>query len=983
MEKNIKLKEKINIKKDCQWIIKTILKLKEFIKNIKFNNSLSETMNKIIDIIDLKYDPDINKYINKQKIECIYETTPHFINKGGLFSSTGNNIKTSASSGSKHINNKNLNNNSVEYMRDENKLYRTSKSVENINNNERKINLNFFGIYEKKTVRQKSMECVGKIRKQNLLNDFNNNKIIICNNLENNKIKLDKYSLQNSINETKIFLYKNNQGNKNKIKLNKTQKFINKTAFNNYNKFHNIKISKPEEVINNISFSNKESNKIPKLFRYNNSVDKMDKKRNFNDYSEIFTNRLNNNIFLIDKIDKERNTTSFNYKDHILIKENNYIEENNNTIYEEIRHRRNNSMDNTIKRQIINNYINDNSNINTIDIKYNQTLNNNDNHLPIYKRYIPLETNRTLSSYDSNTSSVISSPSSNNNIFLNESPFINNKNMIKNKTNYNSKLRKNKLYLGLELGNTYCKIGLYNNINNENKTYLKIPTIITFLTNKKDPNKIEIKIGDEASKLSIDNYDQTIFNIIKLFGQNNNDIYGKKELWPFNIYNESDLNKPVIKIKYSNKDYYYNIEDILCIYLKKSFQMFFAQLNINNNNNPKIILNITIGVPNYFNYSQRVLLKRIFTMNLFPKNASKYSKYNIELKKIFIENISNLISFSIFQNYFQQKFSMYNIILSIGGCSTNISLVKLSKDNKNNFIEIKHINSAEFGEEDFLDNLINSCLSQFKEKIRKNCLNSPLILAKIRKALNEVKNKFDKDEIKQADIIINRLFGNIDLKMNININNYYSACIGLFRKIVFLIKETVINSGIDIEHITDIILIGNMSHNYQLKKMMSELFKERNVCIYNKLMNKSIDNEEKNYILKGAMIHCFNKSTSFPKYKITNISPSSIGIENYKEQMEFFIKKGDYIPIQLNKYIKIKKNINNIITINIFEGENKNIRNNKLISSNSVDINNLFNVKKEEKFIEILLQFYMDSNYNLGVYILDKNTYKKQFECLI
>ena len=150
MEKNIKLKEKINIKKDCQWIIKTILKLKEFIKNIKFNNSLSETMNKIIDIIDIKYDPDINKYINKQKIECTKETTPHFINKGGLFTSNGNNIKTSASSGSKHIHNKNLNNNSVEYMRDENKIYRTSKSVENINNNERKTNLNFFGIYEKK-----------------------------------------------------------------------------------------------------------------------------------------------------------------------------------------------------------------------------------------------------------------------------------------------------------------------------------------------------------------------------------------------------------------------------------------------------------------------------------------------------------------------------------------------------------------------------------------------------------------------------------------------------------------------------------------------------------------------------------------------------------------------------------------------------------------------------------------------------------------
>ena len=37
----------------------------------------------------------------------------------------------------------------------------------------------------------------------------------------------------------------------------------------------------------------------------------------------------------------------------------------------------------------------------------------------------------------------------------------------------------------------------------------------------------------------------------------------------------------------------------------------------------------------------------------------------------------------------------------------------------------------------FLDNLIESCLNQFEEKIKNICLNSPLILAKIRKAIND------------------------------------------------------------------------------------------------------------------------------------------------------------------------------------------------------------------------------------------------------
>jgi hypothetical protein len=61
--------------------------------------------------------------------------------------------------------------------------------------------------------------------------------------------------------------------------------------------------------------------------------------------------------------------------------------------------------------------------------------------------------------------------------------------------------------------------------------------------------------------------------------------------------------------------------------------------------------------------------------------------------------------------------------------------------------------------------------------------------------------------------------------------------------------------------------------------------------------------------------------------------------------MNYFIKKGDIIPIRLNKYIKIKKPINNFITLNIYEGENKYAKNNKLISHNSIDVNNLINIK--------------------------------------
>ena len=103
-----------------------------------------------------------------------------------------------------------------------------------------------------------------------------------------------------------------------------------------------------------------------------------------------------------------------------------------------------------------------------------------------------------------------------------------------------------------------------------------------------------------------------------------------------------------------------------------------------------------------------------------------------------------------------------------------------------------------------------------------------MVLSRIRKALIDVKNKFDKNEVNQIEININRLFGNFDLKMSMKSDNYYTVCMSYFRKIVFLIKESIINSGIDIEKLNDIVLIGNISNNIKFKKMISELFKEKN-----------------------------------------------------------------------------------------------------------------------------------------------------------
>jgi len=1077
MERMMKNKE--NIKNEYNWVLNNN-KFKELLSSIN-NDIFSNKIKKIVEVVNIKERNNIcnngiiikkiSGKINNRVNNNINEITPCFNAQIKNNSSSDKNNNTSASSVGKNKlkkmptendsnQNMNKNNGVINFEYTFNKDYKSnhSKSTNNVNYNNKKMNKFNLCIYEKKKIRQKSTDYAKNIK--NLKLSINNN-----NNI-NQKIEMNENTLQNSINDTKIYLFKKRQRrnkhfiNKNMIS-NKTQNIINKTFLYNYKGFDIYDRDSGPELLNNTSSTIQGVKYVSTSLR-NNSMDyATNKNPYFNKYTGEGKNYIrttysidnnNNNIFTVDKnstCNILNNYRNFNKNSSLCGLSRNEFKMNNNLNNTSIRFYRphkNNSVENinfNSKHKINNSFVNNNNSTTAVNDNKLRLIYDNkkkDNSIYINKKFITLDMSKSLSSIDSITSSIISSNSTNrnkngntNNIFLNQinnninntNSNTNNQTMYKNKTYNINKSKGNRLFIGLELGNTECKIGLLKQKSDFEKSfnqseYYSIPTVISFLSNKVNNNPknvFEIKIGEEAKKFELINPSQTIFNIIKLFGKNTNEIIGRKDLWPFNIYNDSQTNKPIIKIKYNNskddknnKFVYYNFEEILTIYLKKVFEMFFTKIKLNKDNKENYNINtdkiedinidINIGVPNYFNYLQRKLIQKIFTTHLFPKkDIGKYNnikvkknilgKFNIQLNHLKVENVSNLASFyliSKFINNNPQKIYKNNLFLYMEGGSVNISIINFSINNNNYFIEVKAINGAEFGEEDFLDNFISDCLSDFKDKIRNNCLNSPLALAKLRKSLNITKKCFDKGEFARTEVNIDKLFGNLDLKMTVNQMSYQKSCMGLFRKIIYLIKDTIINSKIDIKDINDIILIGNMTQNIQLKKFISEIFKDNNKDIYNKLINENnnYNNDIDSSIIKGSIIQSFNSNMIIPKYKLISICESSFGIENTNGFMDIVIEKGSIIPIKFNKYIRIRKlRGSNMVNINIYEGENKCVRNNKLIASNYIDITNFKQERKDDKSIEILFQFYMDSNNNLNVYILDKISFRRQFECLM
>ena len=565
--------------------------------------------------------------------------------------------------------------------------------------------------------------------------------------------------------------------------------------------------------------------------------------------------------------------------------------------------------------------------------------------------------------------------------------------------------------LGLDLDNSYCKLSLVNQ-NNGNielfcfgKEQYSIPSIIGFNDNN------EIIIGKDAEISSITNPNKTIFNLLKMVGKNYCEIKGMKEIWPFKIYSDGDFDRPYIKINFTKKEKKFYVEDLLSLYLKILFEKFFKKLiisenpNENKNMKEKYFINIilVIAVPNNLNYFQRKVIEKIFQRQIFPKisiekekdnkdnknnsnnmiNTKKrlYNGFQINLKKVKIENASSIASLCLNGSEKNESNNKNSLIISIGGGSTNMSITSINTYINKKIYNVKALNSAEFGEEDFTDIFVNDILKEFDQNMYKQCMSKPGTLAKLRRSCTLAKKHFDNNP--QVQIKVSKLCGDIDLNMTLIKSDYEKACNDLFIKINILLKEILIKAKLSEICIDNILLIGSTSRTDKIKNILKEIFKH-NRFLYNKLC-KSLSSDKDNdlYIVIGAAIQASNLTLEEPKYVFNDITPMSFGVETMNGLMEFVVEKGTNIPVQKEKLIKIKNDGEQCLKIKIYEGEDNAVNRNRLISSANIDKRNFKSEKIGIDFIEILIQFEIDSNLNLCVYVLDVKTLKRRFECLI
>ena len=496
-------------------------------------------------------------------------------------------------------------------------------------------------------------------------------------------------------------------------------------------------------------------------------------------------------------------------------------------------------------------------------------------------------------------------------------------------------MEKNKYAIGIDLGTTYCCVGVWRNnnvdiIKNEfgNNT---TPSIVSFKENQR-------LIGEKAKNVIIKNYENTLYDSKRLIGRNYSEIIKQENinLWTFNI-EKDEKDKILYIVKYKNeikKFYPKQISSIILESLKNNASKYLNQE----------ITDAVITVPAYFNNTQREE----------TIDAGKIAGLNV--LKIINEPTAAAIAYGLDKQF---DIAKNVLIFDLGGGTFDVTIMEI---NKSKFIVKAIGGDSHLGGQDFDNELVKLCIKIFKDE-------NGIDLSNNKKAIRRLKNKCEELKINlstssESIIDIDSLSPSINFETKITRIDFEQICQKYFDKCLNIVESTLKDSGIQKDKIDDIVLVGGSSRIPKIQEMLSTFFNNKKKLL--KVINA--DEAIAYGAAMAAAINNVNESEKIEKLVLVDVCPLSLGTGIEDGLMSVLIKKNTPIPCEKTKGYVTTKNNQDKFTIGIFEGERKFFKDNLLIDRFYID--NIRKAPKGEVTVKVTLS--IDENSILKVSAYEK-----------
>ena len=440
-----------------------------------------------------------------------------------------------------------------------------------------------------------------------------------------------------------------------------------------------------------------------------------------------------------------------------------------------------------------------------------------------------------------------------------------------------------KVYFGIDLGTTnsliaYVKDGKPQCIADFNKDVM-VPSLIYF------DSSGAILVGDEAKPFLISDPVNTIFSIKRLLGKSYKDIQNDISHFPYKIIDNGDNQLVKILIR----DRFFSPIELSSFILKELKNRAEHRLKVP-------VEDVVITVPAYFNDSQRQA----------TKEAGKLAGLNV--LRIISEPTAASIAYGMGLNNKDEKQNI--VVYDLGGGTFDVTVLTL----EDGVFDILATNGDTYlGGDDFDQAIVNFWISEYQ--IPKDYIHLNKNFAQQLRLTAEKAKKYLSTHEHFLDTIF---YNNQSLKLELSLEKFNQLVYFLVERTLDCCQAAMKDSGLKIDDIDKVILVGGSTRVNLVKKEVENFFKK-----------KPLDHIDPDQIVAlGAALQADAFSGNSEVY-LADITPLSLGIETVGGLMDVLIPRNSKIPTKASRQYTTSVDGQVNLKIAVYQGERELVKDNR------------------------------------------------------
>ncbi len=490
--------------------------------------------------------------------------------------------------------------------------------------------------------------------------------------------------------------------------------------------------------------------------------------------------------------------------------------------------------------------------------------------------------------------------------------------------------------LGIDLGTTFSAMAITAEGGEakiiENKEGERTTPSVVALSKKG-----ERMIGSIARRQQVTNPENTVFAVKRLIGRRFDDpeVKEMKKTIPYQIRKEEGGEG--VEIKLGEK--WHKSAEISAMVLQKLKKDAEDKVG-------EEIKDAIITCPAYFDDAQRKE----------TKVAGEIAGFNV--RRVINEPTAAALAYGL-----NKKKDHQIVVYDFGGGTFDISILDVGDDT----IEVKGTSGdSHLGGEDFDNRIVNWLIESFKNDYGIDLSNDPLALQRLKEESEKAKKELS--TTMQVDISIPFITsdesGPKHLSYSLTRAKFESMVEDLIERSIELVKKTVSSSGIKVEDVEEVVLVGGQTRMPKIQEKVKEIFKKE--------PNKEINPDE--VVATGAAIQGGIMGGDVKDVLLLDVIPLSLGIETLGGKNTTLIEKNAAIPTQKTEVFSTATDNQSSVQIHILQGERPMAQDNKSLGQFILD-----GIPPAPRGIpQIEVAFDIDANGILNVSAKDKSSGKSQ-----